>query len=469
MFRRILSLLAALALCCAAFPAAAEGAEVPAAAETETESLPEGAEAETQAETPAGTPEGAEAEPQTETLEEAEVPEVPEEAAGAAEWAEAEEEDFRAGGAGMPEAAGPAEALSAAEVDALAARILAMAEGTQPLNDPASEDARSEDGVARIYDFATVYTETAEAGAACCAVVLQDLDTLNLRGVETDMRAAWLLSAFRCDNPTLDGTRAEALLYLDGDPENGFSYGRVSRDGQRITAVEYGAAVPAEGGFALRTASYTVQTDLVSRLRLDGLAGTADPETLRGLYAELEALGRETGYTLVPSETDGLKLAPFSPADLRFEGIDFQTLRPEDLGSLTEQMLIDNEDGTWLLVVDGDGFRAVFSCDANGRNTSPMSFTFLSEELEGPRGVRLGDQFHEDFCRFRNGENEMDPDRMTEVLYGTEGIAPWGTADYADADGMSLRFVTAMEDGRLAELYLHYVANELYEIILHIL
>ena len=56
-----------------------------------------------------------------------------------------------------------------------------------------------------------------------------------------------------------------------------------------------------------------------------------------------------------------------------------------------------------------------------------------------------------------------------ELLYGTEGVPPCGMANYADSDGMTLRYVTALEDGRLVELYLRYTAGELTEIILQTL
>ena len=97
----------------------------------------------------------------------------------------------------------------------------------------------------------------------------------------------------------------------------------------------------------------------------------------------------------------------------------------------------------------------------------PLSLTFLSDALEGPRGIRLGDFFHEDYNRFRHGEN--DTDGLTELLYGTEGVPPCGTANYADSDGMTLRYLTALEDGRIVELYLRYIAGELTEAMLQTL
>ena len=131
--------------------------------------------------------------------------------------------------------------------------------------------------------------------------------------------------------------------------------------------------------------------------------------------------------------------------------------------------MIDNEDGTWLRRVDGDGFEAVFRCDSAGKNAELISYSILSPELEGPRGVRLGDLFHEDFTRFRSGEGGMDETGLTETLYGTAGTAPYGLAEYGDGTEMTLRYVTPTLGGPDVELILRYRDTVLAEIILHTL
>ena len=91
----------------------------------------------------------------------------------------------------------------------------------------------------------------------------------------------------------------------------------------------------------------------------------------------------------------------------------------------------------------------------------------LDEELDGPRCVRLGDLFSEDFCRFRSGENGMKDD-LTEVLYGSEETVPRGTACY-DPDNMNLSYVTETSAGLQVELLLKYENSVLTEIILQTL
>ena len=79
--------------------------------------------------------------------------------------------------------------------------------------------------------------------------------------------------------------------------------------------------------------------------------------------------------------------------------------------------------------------------------------------------MRIGDQFNEDFCRFRSSENEMSED-MTELLYGAEGTASYGIANY-DPSEMNLRYVTETSGGLQVELLLKYEYNILTEIIIH--
>ena len=79
--------------------------------------------------------------------------------------------------------------------------------------------------------------------------------------------------------------------------------------------------------------------------------------------------------------------------------------------------------------------------------------------------MRIGDQFNDDFCRFRSGENEMSED-MTELLYGAEGKASYGIANY-DPTEMNLRYVTETSGGLQVELLLKYEYNILTEIIIH--
>ena len=369
-----------------------------------------------------------------------------------------------AGCAAAETAAGP---ITAEEIGETVTQIRALADQSVLLNDPASPDALSEDGYALQFDFGVIYADrpawTAETQIN--AAVIMDSDVAGPRGAAIDWEMNRVLKDLPCDNPEMYGTRQEAVLYLQGEAEGAFRYALAERDGQRISAVEYGAADPETG----RKVSLVlgISGDGVNSLRLEGLGEQYTAEQLAEQYKELEELKGRYAYARVPRSLNGAELEMFQEADLDFSALSFLTAVPETFGDNVEDVLMDNEDGTWLRRIDGDGFEAVFSCDSEGKHARILSYEILSPELEGPRCVRLGDLFHEDFTRFRSGEGSLSEDGTKEVLYGTEGTAPWGTAEYGDGTEMTLRYVTATLGGPDVELILRYRDTALAEIILH--
>ena len=341
-----------------------------------------------------------------------------------------------------------------------------------PLNDPTDESARSEDGTRFQYMTAVVFAEgtALAADTPVNALFFEDSEGPVFRGTGIDTQWSDLLAAFPLENKTLAGTHDEAVLYLRETEKGGFVYGRILRDGQRIRAVEYGELLASGGEFRRISVTYTLQNGLVTSLRFDGLnpsAGLMGADHAAEMLGELKTLASADEYQAVRSSRNGLELTAFGPEDLVFSGISYTELSPDTLPGTPESELIDNGDNTWLLRCDGDGYEAVFRCGADGKNASILSYTILDPDAEGPRGVRLGDLFSEDFCRFRNGENEMTED-MTELLYGTQGEGAWGYASYEPSAGeTSLRYVTPLADGTNVELLLKYEENTLSEIILH--
>ena len=351
------------------------------------------------------------------------------------------------------------------EIASLVERIQDLASQSEVLNDPTADDAVSEDGTAYQYDFGVLYRDGEDDRVS--AILVMDAEIEGPRGVRIDWSVNQVMDAFPCDNPELRGSREEAVLYLEGSAEDGFRYGLVERDGQRIRVMEYGAVDPAKESRAALTLQ--ISGDGVDAIFVSGLNGTFSREDAADLYRELEEKKSVNWYSRVPQSLNGAELEIFGEADLDFSELSYLTAVPEMFGDNVEDVLIDNDDGTWLRRVDGDGFEAVFSCDSEGRNAFPLSYTILSPDLEGPRAVRLGDLFHEDFNRFRNGEGEVDESGMTEVLYGTPGTAPYGLAEYGNGAEMTLRYVTPTLGGPDVELRLRYEDTVLTEIILHTL
>ena len=375
--------------------------------------------------------------------------------------------------AAMPAAAEEtAQPVTAGELAALAESVLNQALASELLNDPAAESARSEDGTLFRYENVRIYADGTElaAGTVLNALVFEDSEGPVFRGLGIDTQLADLLAVFPGDGGELAGTRDEAILYINETTGGGFVYGRVLRDGQRVSVVEYGEVLPAGEQFRRAAVTFSLLNGLVTCIRVDGLnpdgPGLMDASHADEVFAEMKELAGHDEYRAVRTSRNGLELTPFCEDDLVFDGYSYTALQPATLPGTPETELVDNEDGTWLLLCEGSGYEAVFSCDENGENAAILSFSIRDEETEGPRCVRLGDLFSEDFCRFRSGEYEMGED-MTEVLYGAEGAAPWGFASYdLTAGETSLCYTALLENGTEVQLLLRYVDNYLTEIIL---
>ena len=362
------------------------------------------------------------------------------------------------------------EAVTAAELEALLASVREQTASAEILNDPADEAARSEDGIRFQFEIAEIYAEdeTLTAETPVNTLVFQDSEGLVFRSTGIDTQWMDLLNAFPLDNPQLEGTKEQAVLYLKEEKDGGFLYGTVMRDGQRLSAVEYGEMLGEKDGYRKVSVTYSLMSGLVTAIRVDGLNPAVKIETAEAeeTFANLKALAEVNEYRLIVSSRIGTELTPFNADDLSFAGITYTALSPELLPDGTEKDLIDNEDGTWLLRCDGDGWEAVFTCDDKGKNAKILSYTILDPDTEGPRGVRLDDLMSDDYCRFRSEGNEMGED-MTELLYGTADSAEWGLASFDYSAGEAfLRYVTEA-DGLRIELLLKYEQNLLKEIILH--
>lgn len=359
-------------------------------------------------------------------------------------------------------------AVTAEELAAWAAELRERARETEPENDPADEAADVEGGILFVYPFASLYADRTEmtADTRINAVSLSETDAVSFRNVVLHLAPGDLISLFPNDNPELAGDREGAVLYIREREDGALRYGRVYRDGQRVSAVEYGDLVPTEDVFYLSTLTCFFADGLLYEVRAEGTDPDAAPR-MTGLErdefaAELHDLAAKTAYRSVKSGRNGAGLDVFGPEDLVFSGIDFLALQPEDLPGTPESEVFDNGDGTSLIRVDGDGYIAVFRGAAG--ETEIVSLSIEDDVLEGPRCVRLGDAFHEDLQRFRS--EDRGGDGAIEILYGGENEVPRGLMENGP-DGLVLRYVTEA-DGREVELLLRYTLSRLSEIILHV-
>ncbi len=358
--------------------------------------------------------------------------------------------------------------VTAEELAALGAHLKELAAESELLNDPADESAELESGYLMMYPFALLFADRPEltAETKINGANIEDLEEAGFRGLETGMLPAEVAALFPNDNPEMAGEREEAVLYLK-DEEDSILYGVVYRDGQRVDKIEYGHLQPVDGGYNLAVLTCLFSENMLYSATIEGLnpdvALILDGDDKAGLASGLAAVAGRDEYKAVKMSRNG-DAPEFGTDDLKVFGLDFLAVQPEDLPGLPEMEEIEDEDAT-LLRVDGDGYIAVFR-DAGGKKEL-ASFSVLDEELEGPRGVRLGDMLHDDMKRFRSEDRGVNDD-MTEILYGAADEAPRGVAEFSGEESV-LRYVTAVEDGREAELLLRYTMGVLTEIIIHIL
>ena len=219
-------------------------------------------------------------------------------------------------------AEGGKEAVTAAELEGLLASVREQAAKEDLLNNPADDDARSEDGTRFQYEVAEIYAEgeTLTAETPVNTLVFADSEGEVFRGTGIDTHWVDLLAAYRLDNPELEGTRTNALLYLEEKTEGGFLYGTALRDGQRLTAVEYGEMIRENDGYRNVSVTYSLLNGLVTSIRADGLnpAARIGAEQVEDRLSTLKTLGEQKAYKLVPTSRVGTELTVFSAEDLSF-------------------------------------------------------------------------------------------------------------------------------------------------------
>lgn len=376
--------------------------------------------------------------------------------------------------------------LTAAELEAWANGLKAVALEDAPQNDPADEESETEDGFLFQYSFAALYGDQTEmtADTRLLAAVVNDSgeDEENPedgegtqtgpRGIELAMSPAEVIALFPNDNPEQAGDRTGAMLFLREQPDGSAVYGWLTRDGQRIRSITYGEFVPEEEGFRLATLQCFFADSLLYEMRAECFDSEADTPLLTRedrdeMIAGLKALDAKDEYIAVKTSRNGTDLTEFSADDLSFSGIRFVGMTPEDLPGSPEEDMIEDEDGTYILLLDEADYEAVFRCDnEDGANARIVSFTIKGDGLEGPRSVRIGDMLHEDIQRFRFENN--DTDGIDEILYGDENSVNQGVAQYNVNGESTLRYTTETEDGTQVVLLLRYAMNVLDEITVYV-
>lgn len=248
------------------------------------------------------------------------------------------------------------------------------------------------------------------------------------RGIGVSSTLEETLAAFRNDNPMLKGTMNGAVLYIDGSLLEGAAIAQVVRDGQDVSLVDY-AVYRQEGDAVTRQGlQYVIEQDSVVALRY---YGGGDTLTVEEALMEAEAaaqLQEHTEYFAYDTHNP----APFAREDLRFMGLDFLDLSPEQalerLGEAVHEERVADSTGEELRIMQWDGVEVVFVYAADGAFTRADRVTLTMPGLEGPRGLRVGTRLSAAVSRFQHPE---EPPVRSMSLYGDaeNQLPPYGRLD----------------------------------------
>ena len=347
-----------------------------------------------------------------------------------------------------------------------------LAEETAPMNDPHDADALTEDGYAYVYQFGTLYFDRPEltADAVLQSVMVFDSEAQGPHGTLVGLPAEMVLDAYYNENETLAGTREYAVLYVSDDLPQAASAGVVLRDGQRLQAVEYRVWEQTEDGIMSSGVIYTIEEGLVAAVRAYGLNEVLEQGRVAADLAALKEASLEQAYVRVPTSLNGTDLEMFTEDDLVFAGLDVLELTAEGATEIMGDMIDDvwMEDGEdYIRVTDFESCELVCQYGADRQEGRFASLTIFADGPEGPRGVRVGDTLSSVMCRFRSGEGDFSG--MTELLYGTDGVAPYAVAEYgADASAM-LRYAAPLTNGRTALMMLTIEQLKVKEILITVM
>ena len=352
--------------------------------------------------------------------------------------------------------------LTSAEVRAAVDSFRTLALGLEPENAECSKDEDGTQSWTLEYDFGYIHTAdeklTEDSVIYDVSVLAGEYETI--RGARVGASLTETLAAFKNDNAGFSGDRYGALLALDGSPDAGFSASMLSRDGQDIIYVMWQVTEPAGDQFLNDGMICYIDGGFVSGIELF-VSDDSSPEDVASAWQMMADMDDLDDYVAVETNySDGSVLEPFCEEDLVFSGIDFLNDVSESLPGLLDEVLIDNGDGTFLHRVDGVGYTAILLADENKCDRSLLQFTILSDDLEGPRGVRLGDNLVGDQVRFRYEETEFDYENMTQLLYGDGVTAPCGVAVYGTDGSAELRYLLCTADDREILLLLTYSTDE---------
>lgn len=254
------------------------------------------------------------------------------------------------------------------------------------------------------------------------------------RGLYVGDTLEMLLNTYPNDNPDLGGTYYDAALYITGEkPE--VICGYLLRDGQRVTQVTHVIYHWLDNGNVIRCgAEYTLDQGIIIGIRIFGMQDEIDENTALQEINDCTIIQENSEYKAYPQSIAGDELAPFEREDLYFSGLDLLELTMEDaiavLGDTPVDDWMEDSDGDYLRLRQWDGISLLFDYDAN-KHFKGLDTVIISEEnIEGPRGVRVGDAMETVIYRFLHDQGSVTESGI--LLYGDGENPPYGICAYSE-------------------------------------
>lgn len=267
------------------------------------------------------------------------------------------------------------------------------------------------------------------------------------RGVMVGHSLADVLAAYPNDNPDLMGTYYDAALFVSGEKPEA-SVGWVLRDGQRVTEVTY-AVFHWTGEDVIRCGvTYSLDQGEVTDIEVFGMDSAVSEEDALAEIQNVAQMQENTGYFAYPQSQVGTDLSMFQREDLSFAGLDLLDLTPETaiavLGDAPVDEWTQDSNGEWMRLREWEGATALFVYSADKQFLRLDTLTLENDQLEGPRGVRVGDYMDSVIRRFRHNEGSRQANGNI-LLYGDGQAAPYGVVSYGETSA-SITYTQAVED-----------------------
>lgn len=331
-----------------------------------------------------------------------------------------------------------------------------------------------EQGGAQVYLDDTVLLISDEALTESTAVLsaYPGENQADLRGLFLGSALNEVLGAYPNDNPTLNGSYYDAALFILGEkPE--MSAGYLLRDGQQAYIIVYEVFSWQPDGVAVSSVSYGIENGYVTFIRIAMDNELLEEAEALEMIQEIAEMQEISEYFAYPSSVDnGEALAPFEREDLTLrlnasEALDFLDLTVEGLTEVLGPAPVDewteDSDGSFLRLLQWEGVSVLLRYDAQKHFTAVDSVTINDVNLDGPRGVRVGDTLDSVIFRFRHAEIFNADD--TILLYGDGQTPPFGVLAYSP-ENAEVSYAFSLGDGHTVVWYMTFVIGELQSMTL---